>query len=225
MKLKNLLGIALAVSVFSGRNVFSAEQMVTLDKGKTISLSAVQAAVSDSRVLARVSGKFLIIEPAESGPGPRGPYEDAYPHGDVVFMIGDGTKEWGETEWGKYFDVAKYLAEKKFRVIMNPEATILDIKATVQSPTISVMIWSSHGSKDGRIYDVAETPVPAKAFANISRSLKQIILNSCYSKNAPEIYKFPKNVDFVGWPETTDSEGFFSYLTSEDWDPLKFFKK
>ncbi|HAF96250.1 MAG: hypothetical protein A2X34_05465 [Elusimicrobia bacterium GWC2_51_8] len=170
------------------------------------------ASVSISR-----SGGSIIIE--GFGKIPKSAYSDAYKNGDVVFLIGHLEDALTEREWTAYYNVAKWLVKEGFRVVMNPVAMVADIKASVQDDRTKVIIWSSHGSKDGGIYDSSKELVPTDVFAmNPGRNFKQIIVSSCYSNVMVGRYQFPAGVNSTYWEGTTDSDDLFSYLFKR-WDP------
>lgn len=162
----------------------------------------------NSIVIARLSG--------------RSAYSEAYKYGDVVFLTGHLEDDWTQQEWTRYYGVAKWLVQNGFRVVMNPVAMPKDIKAAVQDDSTKVIIWSSHGSESGGIYDSAKNLVPEDAFLAAGRNFKQLIVSSCYSDVMAERYKFPQGLSVVHWTGTTGSDELFDYLTSKRWDPRSF---
>ena len=164
------------------------------------------------------SGASVIIE--KSGVFNKDAYSDAYKYGDVVFLICDLDDKWTYSEWTRYYTVAKWLATKGFRVIINPVAQTGDIRAAVQDDRTKVIVWSSHGSQDGGIYDTGKTLVPTDAFfTDAGRNFKQIIVSSCYGDVMVERYAFPAGLERTHWEGTTSSDDLFNYLNGDKWDP------
>ena len=167
------------------------------------------------------SGGSIIIE--KSAEYTKDAYSNAYKYGDVVFLIGNLDDDWTQSEWTRYYSVAKWLVNKGFRVVINPAAQIVDIRASVQDDRTKIIIWSSHGSTDGGIYDSRSALVPDDVFATgAGANFKQIIVSSCYSDVMVERYEFPAGVKRTHWEGTTTSDDLFNYLTSDNWDPRVF---
>ncbi len=166
------------------------------------------------------SGNAIVI--AEYKTSYKSAYSEAYKYGDVVFLIGNLDDNWTNSEWTRYYGIAKWLVKKGFRVIINPVAMVEDIKAAVQDKKTKVIIWSSHGTEDGTIYDSREKAVPTDVFAgNAGLNLKQIIVSACYSEVMVRKYQFPKGLKRTHWEGTTDSNDLFNYLYN-DWDPRTY---
>jgi hypothetical protein len=164
------------------------------------------------------SGDVIIIEKSQNGKN-KDAYSDAFPRGDVVFLIGHLEDSWTKNEWTRYYGVAKWLVKNGFRVVMNPVATLSGIKAAVQDGKTKVIIWSSHANREGYIYDSADTLVPTNIFAeNAGPNFKQIIVSSCYSNLMVKNYQFPTNLKKIYWEGTTNSDVLFDYLYKR-WDP------
>jgi len=180
-------------------------------------LSSLNLKMPSSVTVSR-SGNAIIIESSL-----KDAYSDAYKYGDVAFLIGNLDNDWTEKEWTRYYEVAKWLINKGFRVVMNPVAMITDIKATVQDQKTKAIIWSSHGSKDGYIYDAGENAVPTGVFAEKAGSnLKQIVVSACYSNVMVNKYSFRAGTRITHWTGTTTSDALFDYLISDDWNPTAF---
>jgi hypothetical protein len=84
----------------------------------------------------------------------------AYPRGDAYFLVGNLEKETSFTEFGRMSSIARWLAQQGFRPILNPFATITDLREAVQNDRAALIIWSSHGSASGVIRDARQTEVP-----------------------------------------------------------------
>lgn len=166
--------------------------------------------------IVRSGNKIGFMPPGEG----RSAYSDAYKYGDVVFLHGHLEDEMTQDEWNRYYGIAKWLVEKGFRVIMNPLAATQDIRAAAQDDRTKVIIWSSHASKDGTIYDTTEQPVPRDAFSAGGKNLKQIVFSCCFSELTVKLYPVPATVtSTIHWEGTTNTGDLFSYLKSKRFDP------
>lgn len=180
-------------------------------------LASLNQADSDNINISR-SGNVIIIEESLSGKN-KDAYSNAYPRGDVAFLIGHLEDNWTKDEWTRYYGVAKWLVKNGFRVVMNPVAMLSSIRAAVQDARTKVIIWSSHANKEGYIFDSAKERVPTDIFAeNAGQNFKQIIVSSCHSNLMVKEYKFPENLKKIYWEGTTNSGDLFDYLYNR-WDP------
>lgn len=138
--------------------------------------------------------------------------------GDVYFLIGDLTNAWSEEEYGAYFPVAKWLSVNGFRAIINPAVYIRDVKDAVKSEDTRAIIWSSHGSEDGQIFDKSDGALPRNIFSyNASSRLKHVVLGNCYGERVSGHYSFPEMAGVHHWVGEITSDIFFSYLKSNKW--------
>jgi len=148
--------------------------------------------------------------------------------GDIFFLIGDLTKGWSEEEYDAYFPIARWLSIQGFRAVINPAAYISDIRDAVQSSEARGIIWSGHGSKEGKLWDKADAPLPQPIFSNrAARGLKHFVLGNCYGDQVANHYSFPFNSGVHHFTGEIDSDEFFAYLTSREWrddiqEDLKF---
>lgn len=144
-------------------------------------------------------------------------YDRAYKNGDVNFLIGDLSESMGENEWRRYFSIARWLTKHYFRPIINPSAQIADLRAAVQDPRTSVIIWSSHGGKSGKIWDSRDEALPDDAFVkDAGPRFKLLILSNCSGEKTIERYQTPKHT--IHWEGTTRSSELFDFLISNRFD-------
>ncbi len=148
-------------------------------------------------------------------------FEDEDPNkfrGDVYFLIGDLTNAWSEEEYTTYFPVAKWLSVNRFRAIINPAVLIKDVKDAVKSEDTRGIIWSSHGSEDGEVFDKEDNALPRNIFSyNAGSRLKHFVLGDCYGERVSNHYSFPEGAGVHHWVGEITSEDFFSYLKSSKW--------
>lgn len=145
-----------------------------------------------------------------------------YPHGDFYYLIGDLSDQWSERDFNKFYSVAKWLAKKGFRVIINPIAFIGDVREAVQNPRTSALIWNSHGNSSGKIFDTNKKALPADIFTtDRSPKLNYILFANCYGTETREYYKIDKDHGFAhafGFRGTATSTDLFKYLFGTDFN-------
>ena len=85
--------------------------------------------------------------------------------------------------------------------------------------TTSVVIWSSHGSSDGAVYDANYQQLPYGIFleGDPKNYRRQFILSNCYSDQTFKKYSWPGQSSQVYWEGTTDANELFDYLMSDRW--------
>jgi hypothetical protein len=146
---------------------------------------------------------------------------DAYPNGDFYFLIGNLDDEWSHQDYNDFYSIAKWLAKEGFRPVINPIAYISDVREAVQNKTTSAVLWDSHGSEDGQVYDSDGTGVPAETFVTgKTASFKYLLFANCYGQASRSFYgitsvKYPAS---FGWPSTTTSTDLFEYLRGDTFD-------
>lgn len=151
-------------------------------------------------------------------------YKKNYPNGDAYYLIGDLSNRWSKEDFGKFYDTAKMLATRGFRTIVNVNTYISDVREAVQNSNTSVLIWNSHGSDDGAVYDKKDDILPKDIFTkNKSSHLRYVLFANCYGYTSIDYYQIGGKTLGVGWQEETSSDYFFSYLKSQDF--LKDLKK
>jgi hypothetical protein len=177
-----------------------------------LSFAASPGAHSDEFGLAPDAGFMEYMD--RGGRAPAGPRK-----GDVYFLWGDLSKRWTHDEYGKVYGLVTWLASQGYRAVVNPVAYEADIRDAVSRAGVVGVIWSSHGSKDGAIYDSADHPVARDTFSRgAKRSFRHLVLGNCYGQaSAEEYYRLPSGVTPHAWPGEATTTGFFRYLNSERW--------
>lgn len=146
-------------------------------------------------------------------------YSNAYKNGDIYFLIGDLDNDWRRDEWGKFYGISKWLVKHYFRVIVNPTAYQADLKEAVQNPTTSGILWSSHASKDGKVYGADGKPISQDSFSqNASPTFRHLVLSNCNGEEVLDYYPTPPNLKYHYWPDEANTEDFFFYLKSDKWN-------
>ncbi len=149
-------------------------------------------------------------------------YKAAYKNGDVVFLSGDLDDKWTQSEWDRFYGVAKWLANHDFRVVLNPVALIADARAAAQDERTKVIIWSSHADRDGVLYDALKKPLPDDLLlVQAGKNFQQVIFSACSGEKVTARYKTPERVSEIYWNGETTSNDLFGFLYSDRWDPVK----
>lgn len=143
-----------------------------------------------------------------------------YPNKNFYIFIGLGTEERStpikKTDWEAIYKIMDYVAEKKFRVLINIQATAEHLRIAAEDSETSVILWSSHGNPES-FTDHKGQRVPFDIFKNKSPNFYQFILSSCNGRLA-----LNKNYDYQGlvtyaWSGTTTSVDLATFLVSDDW--------
>jgi hypothetical protein len=148
----------------------------------------------------------------------RDSYVEAYPNGDVYFLIGRLDDGWGRKEYDRYYEYAKWLSKSGFRPIINPVASAADVREAVQNPRTFGIIWSSHGSTAGDLFDSNNRALPRDVFrADRSATFKWLVLSNCNGDPVRARYglagaRYPHA---YWWHGDTTTEDLFAYLFSE----------
>lgn len=157
---------------------------------------------------------FEIREPNRS-------YLTNYVNGDFVILwgVGESDKDQNITqkEYQGLWAVMNYLSNQNFRVVMNVRSVGEDLAEAFASPTSSVVVWSAHGNQ-GAFYDWDSKPVPYDVFKNISPNVYQVILSTCYGRQALENYPRPADLKVVSWDTTTTPTQLLNYLVSDEFN-------
>ncbi len=136
-------------------------------------------------------------------------------NGDVYMMWGDLGDAWTEQEYDKFYSISKFLVRNGFRNLINATAFEADVREAVANPKTAVIMWSSHGSTDGKIYATDDVALPQDTFSlNVSSAFKQIVLSNCYGEATVQYYPFPAQVATHHWTGPTTTDEFFTYLTT-----------
>lgn len=138
-----------------------------------------------------------------------------YPKGDFVILWGLGESESNqnmtENEYKMIWRIMNYLSSLGFRVIMNVRTEVNQIKEAVQTPGVSVILYSGHGNTSG-FYDYFNNLVPYDLFRFKAKSLYQFILSACYGSESRLNYENPSNMILYTWPGLTNSKDLEGFL-------------
>ncbi|OFZ19742.1 MAG: hypothetical protein A2X94_16960 [Bdellovibrionales bacterium GWB1_55_8] len=141
------------------------------------------------------------------------------PNGDIVFLIGHLEADPTRHEMSKFHGMIKWATSSGFRAVMDPAALDQELDEVVQSANTAVIIWSSHGSKDGRVYDARENPIDNDSFSKGATSkLKMYVLSNCFGDQTTKYYSFAPDSTRIHWSGTTNSNELFEYLYSSRFD-------
>jgi hypothetical protein len=143
-------------------------------------------------------------------------YAKAYPRGDIYYLIGNLSKQETDDEVQNFASVARWLANKNYRTILNANASINDVREAVSNPNTVAIIWSSHGNTLGQVF-TSSGALPEDAFdLNASPSFERIILSNCHGDETVNYYPIPASTTY--WEGTTTSSDLQSFLFSERFD-------
>ncbi len=147
-----------------------------------------------------------------------------YKNKNFYIFIGLGASEKDKsiqkTDWDAIYAIMNYVAEKKFRVMINVQATAEHLKLAAEDSETSIILWSSHGNKKA-FYDHNGQPVPYDVFKNKSKSLYQFILSSCEGRIAlNDNYAYDNSLKTWAWEGLTTSTDLRKFLVSDAWDAM-----
>lgn len=144
-------------------------------------------------------------------------YSNEYPNGDFYYLIGDLAKNWSKSDYARFYNVARMLEAQGFRTIVNVAASANDVREAARNHQTSAIIWNSHGADDGSIFDIKDIEVPRDAFTKgKSARLRFVLFANCYGYRSIDYYHIGGQTLGAGWQGESDSEQFFSYLRSDD---------
>lgn len=144
-----------------------------------------------------------------------------YSSGDFVILWGIGgnahNQSMTESEYKSLWKIMNYLSQKEFRVIMNVRSNEVDLADALSSRTTSVILWSSHGNKDG-IYSFEDRLIPYDIFRRHAPNVYQIIVSACEGAKALRLhYNMPTDLMVFAWEGDTDSNELLKLLMSSQW--------
>lgn len=149
--------------------------------------------------------------------------ELSYPRGDAYFLIGNLETASGNQEFASFATIARWLGKNGFRPILNPGATVADLREAVQNPRTSVILWSSHGSPNGEIRDVKQVPIPKDIFVNeAGPRLSNVIVSACHGECIVRSFERPPQMQWTYWEGVTNSSALQAYLVSTDFEDRLF---
>lgn len=148
-------------------------------------------------------------------------YNKTYPNGDFYYLIGDLSDSWTKSDYAKFYSVAKWLSQRGFRTIINVSAYEPDLQEAISNENTTAIIWNSHGSKSGTIFDTTKVAIDEKVFTNlITPNLKYVLFANCFGLASARKYGLNKmeGVRAQGWEGTVTSNDLFKYIFSTDFD-------
>ncbi len=145
-----------------------------------------------------------------------------YERGDFVIMWALGAKDEAMTqnEYTQMWRIMKYLAGLNFRVILNVETSVKELKDAVERSSTAAMIISAHGNTDA-FYDYDMNPVPYDIFTKKSKNLYQVVISACYGTQSRDKYIVPNDLLLWTWSGLTSTTDLMAFLVGNDWDVLK----
>ncbi len=141
--------------------------------------------------------------------------------GDFHYLIGDLSDSWSRSDYDRFYLVAKNLSEKGIRTVIHVDAKTWDLKNTLTDPLAVGIIWNSHGSKNGSIWDADEKRLPRGLFARkATDKLRYVLFANCYGQASIHYYGLDQlpEVFSKGWPGDVSSEMLFHYLFSQQFE-------
>lgn len=143
-----------------------------------------------------------------------------YPNKNFYILIGLGPTDKDntilKTDWEAIYSVMGYLSKLKYRVMINVQATAQHLKLASQDPDTAVVLWSSHGNKQG-FYDYNGVKVPYDIFKDKSPNFYQLILSSCEGRIALDNNYNIYGLSTFAWEGLTNSTELRSFIVSNEW--------
>lgn len=144
----------------------------------------------------------------------------SYVNGDFFVLWGVGSTEKNKTitkdEYNNFWSLMDYLSNQNFRVILHSKASTENLREALLSPTVSVILYSAHGNESA-FYDYNKNPVPYDIFENVSPSLYQFVLSSCYGTEALRNYRLARKFLIYSWSGTIDADVTINWMASDKW--------
>jgi proteasome lid subunit RPN8/RPN11 len=139
----------------------------------------------------------------------------AYPNGHVYFLIGD-YEQGAEKEYVRFYEVSTWLSKNGYKPVVIANARLIDIQEAVMNPHTTGIIYSSHASSDGRLWDADSKPLPKDIFVNGAKNRLQFyVLSACHGQHCVEHYEFPKDARQIYWNDRTTTLELKKYLYSQ----------
>lgn len=168
----------------------------------------------DSQYLVKVSGNRRAKTAEEN-------YWKVYPNGDFYFLIGNLDEDWSESDYARFYSIARWLSQKGFRTILIVTAYEENLAEAVSNPKTSAIIWNSHGFNNGVILDARNNEISKNIFINNHpQNLKLVFFANCFGAQSAEYYQTRKITDLytLGWDREVTSNDLFDYLISDKFD-------
>lgn len=146
--------------------------------------------------------------------------DSLYPNKNFYIFIALGQRDKDyriqKADWEAIYHIMNYMAERKYRVLMNVNATKEHLKIAAEDDKTAVILWSSHGNA-GKFYDFNGDAVPFDIFKNKNKNFYQFILSSCFGRIALDKNYYTKGLNTLAWPGLTTSAILKDYLMSDAW--------
>lgn len=140
----------------------------------------------------------------------------SYPNGDAYFLIGDLDNSMTNEEVNRFEEVEPLFRENGFRLFIRRSTSTSELRAAVQNPRTTVIIWSGHGNQNGYIFDNRSSVIPTDIFTrNASPRLSLLVLSACYGECVTRRYPTPSFVEQIHWKGRTNTKSFFYFLNGE----------
>ena len=136
----------------------------------------------------------------------------------IFLALGDSSKDRTiqKADWDAIYYIMNYVAGLNFRVMINAKATSEHLRYAAADKETSVILWSSHGNKQG-FYDSNGEKVPYDVFDNKSPNFYQFILSSCEGRIALDNHYNISGLRTYSWSGLTNSSELKSFIISDAW--------
>lgn len=136
----------------------------------------------------------------------------------ILIALGKEQKDLtiAKTDWDAIYYIMGYLSSLNYRVMINVQATTQHLKLASQDPDTSVILWSSHGNKQG-FYDYNGAKVPYDIFKDKSSNFYQLLLSSCEGRIALNNHYNTYGLRTYAWEGLTDSTELKNFIVSDKW--------
>lgn len=141
-------------------------------------------------------------------------YRATYPNGDFYLLFGHTEKAINDGSFVWYRETTKFLAQRGFRLIFNPNATIADLQEALKNPNTSGIIWDGHGLQGGGLFDSRQFTIPLDTFSRPLPRLKYFLLGACHGLDQIKMYGIPGSLRPIAFPGKVTAKRFFEYLDS-----------
>jgi hypothetical protein len=136
--------------------------------------------------------------------------------GALHFLIGDLETAPTRAEMQMFYGIVEWATSSGFDLLMDPAATNRDLGSSVGNSDLSVLIWSSHGARDGSVYDAAKARVPTDGFVDgASDRLRYYVFSNCYGEQTVQNHELKAGAGRSYWEGTTTSRDLHAYIYSD----------
>ncbi len=143
-----------------------------------------------------------------------------YTNKNFYILIGLGATDKdntiAKTDWDAVYSIMGYLSSLQYRVMINVRATTQHLRLASQDQDTSVVLWSSHGNKQG-FYDYKGEKVPYDIFKDKSPNFHQLLLSTCEGRIALNNHYNIYGLRTYAWTGLTSSAELKSFIVSNKW--------